>query len=255
LVIQQIGEKTSELVNKKTNEQTSAHIEFRAVTRSFDFGNHRLKALDDVSFSIDRGEFVVVLGPSGAGKSTLLNLLGGMDSAQDGQVLIDGVDILRLKDAELTRFRAQNIGFIFQYYNLIPTLTALENVAITRKINKDAFDALWALEQVDLLDHAGQFPSQLSGGEQQRVSIARAIAKNTDLLLCDEPTGALDTVTGREVMTLLEDLNINQGKTVVMVTHNEAFVQMATTVIRFKNGRLQSQEHIPARRSIREVEW
>jgi putative ABC transport system ATP-binding protein len=218
-------------------------IAFQGVTRSYEFGDNCIKAVDDVSFEVGQGEFVVILGPSGAGKSTMLNLIGGMDRAQSGQVVIDGVDILSLNDRELTRFRAGHIGFIFQFYNLIPTLTAFENVALTRQISRSATGAGEALEQVGLAEHATQFPAQLSGGEQQRVSIARAIAKNTRLLLCDEPTGALDTETGRTVMALLQQLSRTQGKTVVLVTHNEAFAQLATTVLRIRNGRLVGISH------------
>ena len=218
-------------------------IAFQGVTRSYEFGENCIKAVDDVSFEVGQSEFVVILGPSGAGKSTMLNLIGGMDRAQSGQVVINGTDILALSDRELTRFRAEHIGFIFQFYNLIPTLTAFENVALTRQINRSASDAGQALEQVGLAEHATQFPAQLSGGEQQRVSIARAIAKNTQLLLCDEPTGALDTGTGRSVIALLQRLSRQQGKTVVLVTHNEAFAQLATTVLRIKNGQLVDVAH------------
>ena len=218
-------------------------IAFKGVTRSYEFGENCIKAVDDVSFDVGQGEFVVILGPSGAGKSTMLNLIGGMDKAQSGQVIIDGTNILSLSDRELTRFRAEHIGFIFQFYNLIPTLTAYENVALTRQINRSASDANEALERVGLAERATQFPAQLSGGEQQRVSIARAIAKNTQLLLCDEPTGALDTETGRAVIALLQRLSRTQGKTVVLVTHNEAFAELATTVLRIKNGRLVDVSH------------
>jgi putative ABC transport system ATP-binding protein len=220
------------------NTTVGTHIEFRGVTRYYDFGTQVLKAVDEVSFKIAHGEFVVILGPSGAGKSTLLNLMGGMDAAQQGSVTVGDTNLFGLSDNALTRFRAVNVGFIFQFYNLIPTLTALENVALTRQINRAALDAREALTQVGLADHADQFPAQLSGGEQQRVSIARAIAKNTALLLADEPTGALDTQTGHSVIELLRALSRDEGRTVVMVTHNENYAKLADRVLRMQDGKL-----------------
>lgn len=226
-------------------EEQQVHIRFSNVTRSYGSGEQALKAVDDVSLEIMHGEFVVLLGPSGAGKSTVLNLMGGMDTAQQGSVVVDGTELFGLSDKALTNFRAANVGFIFQFYNLIPTLTALENVALTRQINRAASDARAALDDVGLSQHAQQFPAQLSGGEQQRVSIARAIAKNTPLLLADEPTGALDTATGHSVIELLQALCRQQGRTVVMVTHNESYAAMADRVLRMQDGRLRDQTRNP----------
>jgi putative ABC transport system ATP-binding protein len=231
------------------------HIQFKNVTREYDFGSHQLKAVDDISFSINAGEFVVILGPSGAGKSTVLNLLGGLDKAQTGEIWVDGLDLLTLSDNQLTDYRAAAVGFVFQFYNLIPSLTVLENIVLIKKIAKTALDASQMLEQVGLLDHADQFPAQLSGGEQQRVSIARAIAKNPKMLLCDEPTGALDSQNGLMVMRLLEELCRRQNKTVVVVTHNEALGQAADRVIRIKNGGVQQIVTNPYPLPISEVSW
>ncbi|MBR6329298.1 MAG: ABC transporter ATP-binding protein [Lachnospiraceae bacterium] len=219
-----------------------ALIELKNIEKKYTAGDHDFYALRGVDLEIDSGQMVVILGPSGAGKSTLLNLLGGMDSPSSGSILFEGEDIARYNDDELTRFRAESVGVVFQFYNLIPTLTAYENVALMRDVKDDCDDPMHCLELVGLKDHAHQFPSQMSGGEQQRVSIARAIAKKPKLLLCDEPTGALDTDTGREVLRLLLDVCRNEGRTVVMVTHNASFAQIADTVIRVKNGRVVSTE-------------
>ncbi len=230
-------------------------IEFKNVTKAYGTGVHRLLAVDHVSFSIDEGEFVVILGPSGAGKSTLLNLLGGMDTATGGEIIVNGDDIVGYGDDRLTEYRAKNVGFVFQFYNLIPTLTSLENIALTKNIVKSAFDAREMLESVGLGDHADQFPSQLSGGEQQRVSIARAVAKNPTMLLCDEPTGALDSDTGVAVLTLLQKMSREKGKTVVIVTHNAALAQAADKVIRIKNGKIRDVVKNEKPAAVSEVNW
>ncbi|MDR2486397.1 MAG: ABC transporter ATP-binding protein [Clostridiales Family XIII bacterium] len=230
-------------------------VRFERVTRAYASGSHLLKALDDVSFSICAGEFVVILGPSGAGKTTLLNLLGGMDSATSGSIVVDGQDIAALADDRLAEYRAAHVGFVFQFYNLIPSLTALENIALTKKIVKDPLDASYVLGLVGLADHAGQFPAQLSGGEQQRVSIARAVAKNAEMLLCDEPTGALDSETGITVLEMLREMSERHGKTVVIVTHNSALAEAADKVIRIRNGKIQDIASNPAPKPLREVSW
>ncbi|MDR0293003.1 MAG: ABC transporter ATP-binding protein [Oscillospiraceae bacterium] len=228
---------------------------FSHVTREYDTGLHVLKALDDVSFSIGGGEFVVILGPSGAGKSTLLNLLGGMDHVTSGEIYVDGQNIAGLSDDRLTEYRANHVGFVFQFYNLIPTLTALENIALTKKIVRTPVDAREVLESVGLKDHAGQFPAQLSGGEQQRVSIARAVAKNPTMLLCDEPTGALDSETGAAVLEMLQNMSRERGKTVIVVTHNEALAEAADRVIRIKNGRIREVTENPEPKAVSGVNW
>lgn len=230
-------------------------IEFKGVTKAYGTGEHRLLAVDDISFSIGEGEFVVILGPSGAGKSTLLNLLGGMDLATGGEILVNGNNIVGYSDDRLTEYRAQNVGFVFQFYNLIPTLTALENVALTKNIVKSAFNAKEILASVGLADHAHQFPAQLSGGEQQRVSIARAVAKNPTMLLCDEPTGALDSETGIVVLTLLQKMSREKNKTVIVVTHNAALAQAADKVIRIKNGKIRDVSINENPAAVSEVNW
>jgi putative ABC transport system ATP-binding protein len=230
-------------------------IAFKNVTRAYGAGEHILRAVDGVSFAIGEGEFVVVLGPSGAGKSTLLNLLGGMDYATSGEIVVDGVNIAGLSDDKLTEYRAAHVGFVFQFYNLIPTLTALENIALTKKIVKNPIDAREALEMVGLGDHANQFPAQLSGGEQQRVSIARAVAKNPTMLLCDEPTGALDSETGVTVLEMLHRMSRSHGKTVVVVTHNAVLADTADRVIRIRNGAILEITENPAPKAISEVSW
>ena len=230
-------------------------VEFKNVTKAYGAGEHRLLAVDHMNFSIDEGEFVVILGPSGAGKSTLLNLLGGMDYATEGEILVNGTNIVGYDDDRLTEYRAKNIGFVFQFYNLIPTLTSLENVALTKNIVKTAFDPQETLASVGLADHADQFPTQLSGGEQQRVSIARAIAKNPAMLLCDEPTGALDSETGVVVLTLLQKMSREKGKTVIIVTHNAALAQAADKVIRIKNGKIRDVTVNESPAAVSEVNW
>ncbi|MDR3310359.1 MAG: ABC transporter ATP-binding protein [Oscillospiraceae bacterium] len=230
-------------------------IEFSNVTREYGAGDRKLKAVDGVSFGIDAGEFVVILGHSGAGKSTLLNLLGGMDTATGGEITVNGRVISNLNDNALADYRAETIGFVFQFYNLIPTLTALENVALTRSIVRSPLDAAGALAMVDLGEHAGQFPAQLSGGEQQRVSIARAIAKNPDILLCDEPTGALDSDTGIIILEMLHKLCREQRKTVIIVTHNAVLAECADRVIRMRNGKIRDIAVNAEPKAIREVTW
>lgn len=232
-----------------------ALIEFQNVTKQYFTGVHILNALDNVSFSIEKGEFIVILGPSGAGKSALLNLLGGMESATKGAILVDGKVITDMNAGTLTKYRATDVGFVFQFYNLIPTLTALENVELVRDICPGATPAVQALEQVGLLDHKYQFPSQLSGGEQQRVSIARAVSKNPKMLLCDEPTGALDSETVVQILTLLQNLSRQQEKTVIIVTHNAALAEAADKVIRLKNGKIRDITVNAQPKAVSEVAW
>ena len=230
-------------------------VEFKDVTRVYTSGSHELKALDGMNFTLEEGKFVVILGPSGAGKSTLLNLLGGLDSPTSGSIRVNGKDISTLTGNELADYRASTVGFVFQFYNLIPTLTVYENVALVREISKNASDPKKMLAEVGLTDHLYNFPSELSGGEQQRVSIARALAKNPKILLCDEPTGALDSETGVLVLKLLLSMARNYGKTIVIVTHNQNIAKMADVVIRVKNGRLKSIEVQAAPMGADEVEW
>lgn len=230
-------------------------VRFDNVTRVYKSGEHELKALDNVSFTLDEGKFVVILGPSGAGKSTLLNLLGGLDSPTGGTIVVNGRDISTLSDNELADYRAASVGFVFQFYNLIPTLTVYENVELVSQIAPDALDAENMIAQVGLSDHLHNFPSELSGGEQQRISIARALAKNPKILLCDEPTGALDSETGVMVLKLLLSMTKNYGKTIVIVTHNQSIAKMADTIIRVKNGKIREIIDQDNPLSADEVEW
>ncbi|MBO6263884.1 MAG: ABC transporter ATP-binding protein [Clostridia bacterium] len=232
-----------------------AVVEFENVSRVYRSGDNELRALDNVNFSLNEGKFVVVLGPSGAGKSTLLNLLGGLDSPTEGVIKVDGKDISTLSDNELADYRASTVGFVFQFYNLIPTLTVYENVALVNEIAPNALDANKMIEEVGLSSHAKNFPAELSGGEQQRVSIARALAKNPRILLCDEPTGALDSETGVLVLKLLLSMAKNYGKTIIVVTHNQNIAKMADVVIRVKNGKIKSFEEQENPLSADEIEW
>lgn len=213
------------------------------------------RALDEVSFALDNGEFVVVLGPSGAGKTTLLNLLGGMDGASEGEIVLDGKNVSALDKKQLTQYRRDDIGFVFQFYNLMPNLTALENVELATEICPDALEPKRVLESVGLGERLHNFPAQLSGGEQQRVSIARAIAKNPKLLLCDEPTGALDYTTGKNILRLLHDVCKQNNKLVIVVTHNQALKDMADKVITIKNGRIERVYQNEQPKPIEEIEW
>ncbi|MBQ1900331.1 MAG: ABC transporter ATP-binding protein, partial [Erysipelotrichaceae bacterium] len=213
-------------------------ISFKDVSKIYQMGEVQIKALDSVSFDIEKGEFVVVLGESGAGKTTILNILGGMDTASSGSIVIDGKDIAGASRRELCDYRRYDIGFVFQFYNLVQNLTAKENVELALQICKDPLDPVFVLKMVGLEERMNNFPSQLSGGEQQRVAIARAVAKNPKLLLCDEPTGALDYVTGKQVLKVLQDMCYKNGITVVMITHNQALAQMAQKIIRVKSGKV-----------------
>ena len=233
----------------------STIIEFKNVDKEYKTGNHVLKAMDNVNFTIDEGEFVVILGPSGAGKSTLLNLLGGLDSVTSGQVIVNGEHVESYDDNQLTTYRAKNVGFIFQFYNLIPNLTALENVELMNDIVDVDINGLNVLESVGLGNHADQFPAQLSGGEQQRVSIARAVAKQPTMLLCDEPTGALDSKTGVLILNLLQDMSNNQNTTVVIVTHNAILAEAADKVIRIKNGQIENIVINENPKKVADLEW
>lgn len=233
----------------------SAFVEFKNVNKTYHMGEVDIEALNDVNFTIEKGEFCVVVGASGAGKTTILNILGGMDSLTSGQVLLDGEEISAYNKKKLTTYRRHDIGFVFQFYNLVQNLTALENVELAAQICKDPLDARSVLEMVGLKDRAGNFPAQLSGGEQQRVAIARALAKNPKLLLCDEPTGALDYNTGKAVLKLLQDTCRKEGMTVVVITHNQALTAMADRVITVKSGtirKVEMNEHIVP---VEEIEW
>ena len=232
-----------------------ALVEFRDVSRVYESGDHVCKALDHVNMTLEEGKFVVILGPSGAGKSTLLNLLGGLDSPTGGKIVVDGRDISTLSRDELAEYRAEKVGFVFQFYNLIPTLTVHENVKLVDEIAPNALSATKMLEEVGLADHLKNFPCELSGGEQQRVSIARALAKNPKILLCDEPTGALDSETGVMVLGVLLRMAKDYGKTIVIVTHNQNIAKMADVVVRGKNGRVQSVENVENPASADEIDW
>ena len=234
-----------------------SYIEFKNIVKEYKMGEVKIKALDNTNFSIDKGELVVIVGPSGAGKTSALNILGGMDKASSGRVWVNNKEITKLNDKELIEYRRNDIGFVFQFYNLIQNLTAKENVELATQLCSDALNVDDILEEVGLQDRKNNFPSQLSGGEQQRVAIARAIAKNPKLLLCDEPTGALDSKTGVEVLKLLKkqcDAN-NGNNTVIVVTHNSLFAEIADTVIRVKNGKIESVVSNENPKEIDEVNW
>lgn len=215
-----------------------AFIEVRDVTKTYKMGEVEIKAVDEIGFGIDKGEFVVIVGPSGAGKTTILNILGGMDTATSGAIYVDNVDITKFNENELTKYRRDDVGFVFQFYNLVGNLTAIENVELALQISKNPLSAKDVLKDVGLGNRLDNFPAQLSGGEQQRVSIARALAKNPKLLLCDEPTGALDYITGKSILKLLQDTCREKGVTVIVITHNSALAPMADKVIKVKNGRV-----------------
>lgn len=213
-----------------------SYIEFKNVIKEYKMGEVSIKALDNTNFQIEKGELVVIVGPSGAGKTTALNILGGMDTATSGEVIIDGKNISKFKNKQLTKYRREDIGFVFQFYNLVQNLTAVENVELATQICKHALDPKVVMRKVGLGKRLNNFPSQLSGGEQQRVAIARAIAKNPKLLLCDEPTGALDYNTGKQILKLLQDMSRKENMTVIIITHNQAIAPMADKIIHFKNG-------------------
>ena len=230
-------------------------VEFQDVVREYGEGDGKQIAVNHISFEIEEGEFVVILGQSGAGKSTVLNMLGGMDSPTSGKVRVDGQEVSAMNDKQLSAYRADKVGFIFQFYNLIPSLTAYENVALTKDIVRNALDPLEMLEKVGLKDHAKKCPSQMSGGEQQRVSIARALAKNPKIILGDEPTGALDSETGVSVLKLLVEMSHKCGNTVILVTHNADIAQCADKVIRMKNGKIREVRINEKPLAVEEVEW
>ncbi|CAH1221959.1 MULTISPECIES: ABC transporter ATP-binding protein [Paenibacillus] len=230
-------------------------IEFKKVSKEYHIGEVQIRALDGAEFSIEEGEFVIILGASGAGKSTILNILGGMDTATSGHVIVGDQDLTQSSERALTAYRGQKVGFVFQFYNLIPNLNALENVEFATEVGSNGLNAADLLQQVGLKHRMNNFPSQLSGGEQQRVAIARAVAKNPLLLLCDEPTGALDYVTGKSVLKLLQDVNRNMKKCVVLVTHNSAIAPMADKIIRVKSGKIESVTINGNKQSVESIEW
>ena len=230
-------------------------VEFRSVGKTYHMGEVTINALHDASFQVEKGEFVVIVGPSGAGKTTLLNILGGMDTLTTGTVMLDGQKISSLNRKELTQYRRHDVGFVFQFYNLIGNLTALENVELANQICKNPLDAATVLRDVGLEARMKNFPSQLSGGEQQRVAIARALAKNPKLLLCDEPTGALDYQTGKSILKLLQDTGRKTGMTIIVITHNSALTAMADRVIQVRNGTVQSTKLNDHPQDVSEIEW
>lgn len=231
------------------------YVSLKNVSKIYRMGEVEIRAVDGINFEIEKGEFVVIVGPSGAGKTTVLNILGGMDTATSGQVLVDGSDIAKYSQKQLTRYRRDDIGFVFQFYNLIPNLTALENVELALQICKNPLDARQVLQEVGLGKRMKNFPAQLSGGEQQRVSIARALAKNPKLLLCDEPTGALDYQTGKAILKLLQDMCREKGMTVIVITHNSAIAPMADRVIKIKNGKVADMRRNETPMSVADIEW
>ncbi len=232
-----------------------AYISFENVSKYYKMGQNVIAAADELNFTVEKGEFTVVVGPSGAGKTTLLNILGGMDVCDKGKIMLDGEEISAFSKKRLTDYRRYDVGFVFQFYNLVPNLTALENVELASEISHTKLDAFDVLCSVGLKDRVGNFPAQLSGGEQQRVSIARALAKEPKLLLCDEPTGALDYQTGKNILDLLHDTCRKSGMTVIVITHNSALTKMADRVIRIKNGSIVSCEKNPSPVPVSEIEW
>lgn len=230
-------------------------VKLQDITKIYKMGEIEIRAADGIDFFVRKGEFVVIVGPSGAGKTTVLNILGGMDTATDGTLLVDGENITQYNARQLTEYRREDIGFVFQFYNLVPNLTALENVELALQICRNPLDAKEVLEEVGLGDRLNNFPAQLSGGEQQRVSIARALAKNPKLLLCDEPTGALDYNTGKAILKLLQNMCRERGMTVIVITHNQALAPMADRLIHIKNGRVSRMETNDHPVSIDEIEW
>lgn len=233
----------------------TAFVELNNVMKTYKMGEVEIHAVDGVSFQIEKGEFVVIVGPSGAGKTTVLNILGGMDSATSGKVIVGGTDISHYHAKQLTAYRRNEIGFVFQFYNLVQNLTAKENVELATQISKQPLDPVKVLTLVGLEERMNNFPAQLSGGEQQRVAIARALAKNPKLLLCDEPTGALDYATGKAILKLLQDTCREQGMTVIVITHNSAIAPMADRIIRIKNGKVDSMEQNETPIPVEEIEW
>ena len=233
----------------------NSYVKLDKVSKIYKMGEVEIRAVDNISFEISKGEFVVVVGPSGAGKTTVLNILGGMDTATKGNVFVDGSNIAKYNSHQLTAYRRDDIGFVFLFYNLVPNLTALENVELAMQICKNPLDAKKVLCEVGLEDRMGNFPAQLSGGEQQRVSIARALAKNPKLLLCDEPTGALDYQTGKAILKLLQDMCREKGMTVIVITHNSALTPMADRVIHIKNGTVSAMELNTDPTPVEEIEW
>lgn len=241
--------------NCKNKERVMSILSLKNVRKEYHTGSLTVPAVEDVSFDLNEGELVVILGESGAGKTTLLNLLGGMDTATSGEIDLDGENIAAFNKKQLTDYRRHDVGFVFQFYNLMPNLTALENVEIAVEICNNHLDPKTVLESVGLADRLNNFPAELSGGEQQRVSIARAIAKNPKLILCDEPTGALDYITGKKILKILQDLSRERQKLVIVVTHNAALKDMADKVIRIKSGRIESIETNDNPKAIEEIEW
>ena len=232
-----------------------AFVEIIDEYKRYKMGDTVIAANDGISFDIKQGEFAVIVGPSGAGKSTVLNILGGMDQADEGKVKVDGVDIAQFNKKQLTKYRRDDVGFVFQFYNLVPNLTAKENVELAAEISKDALDAEEVLRQVGLGERLDNFPAQLSGGEQQRVAIARALAKQPKLLLCDEPTGALDYETGKQILKLLQDTCINTGTTVIVITHNQAIAPMADRIIEINNAKVRKITLNPNPTAVADIEW
>ena len=232
-----------------------SYISFENVKKEYKMGEVVITAVDGVDFTVEKGEFVIIVGPSGAGKTTVLNMLGGMDACSGGTITVDGARVSDFSTRQLTAYRRHDIGFVFQFYNLVQNLTALENVELAAQICRDPLDAREVLEHVGLGHRVDNFPAQLSGGEQQRVAIARALAKNPKLLLCDEPTGALDYVTGKAILKLLQDTCRQEGMTVIVITHNTALTPMADRVIRIKNGRVAAMEQNADPAPVEEIEW